>query len=97
MPFQDLVLVLLGPTQSGPWCILVSMSKGAELRTEPGHSDWLLIGPTGNAPRCAGSRLWTGYSGGRAGLPVETGGRAADCQRTGTGEVGTQEKDLALP
>lgn len=94
---QDLTLVLLGPTWSGPWCMLVSTPKGAELRAGPGHSDWLLRGPTGNVPRCAGSQFWTGYSSRRAGPPVEAEGRAADSQRAGAGEVGTQEKGLALP
>lgn len=97
MPLQDLVLVLLGPTWTGPWCMLMSMPKGTELRAEPGHSDWPLRDPTGNAPRCAGSQLWTGYSGGRADLPVEAGGRAADCQRAGAGDMGAQEEGLALP
>lgn len=77
--------------------MLVFMPKGAELRAGPRHSDWPLRGPTGNVPRCAGSQLWTGYSGGRAGLPVEAGERVTDYQRGGEGDVGTQEKGLVLP
>lgn len=70
---------------------------GAQLRAGPGHSDWLLRGPTGNAPRCASSQLLTGYSGRRVGLPVEAGGKVADYQKAGAREVGTPEKGLALP
>lgn len=78
--------------------MLVSRLAEAELRAWLGHSGWQLRGPTGNAPGCAGSQLWTGYSGGRAGLPVEAGGwAAADCQVAGAGEEGPQEKGLALP
>lgn len=44
-------------------------AQGSELRAGPGHSDWLQRDPTGNAQGCAGSRLWTDYSGGRAGPP----------------------------
>lgn len=77
--------------------MLVSMPKEVELRTEPGHSGWQLRGPTDNAPGCAGSQLWTGYSDGRAVLPMEARGRAADCQVAGTGEEGVWEKGLTLP
>lgn len=73
------------------------MPKVEELRAGSGHSDWQLRGPIGNAPGCAYSPLWTGYSGGRAGRPVEAGRQAADSQRARAGEAGTQEKGLALP
>lgn len=35
--------------------------KDAEFRTGPGHSDWLLKGPSGDAPGCDDNLLWTGY------------------------------------
>lgn len=77
------VLVPLSPTWPGPRSRLVSTPKGAALRAGPGHSDWQWRGPTGSAPGCVGSRLWTGYSDGRAGPPAEVGGRAASTRGRG--------------
>lgn len=41
--------------------MLASILKDVEFRTGLGCSDWLLKGPTGVAPGCVDSLLWTGY------------------------------------
>lgn len=57
--------LVLSPLRPSPkwtrYSMLVAIPKDAEFRTELGCSDWLLTGPTGDAPGCDDSLLWTGY------------------------------------